>query len=110
SVLTQTNGWVGGLYNYEWMYFYNWLVSSGCESARTAVLATVNAAPSINASATFYTPCAGNPTDLSVSSTNSGYIFTWTSSPSGFNQTGTGPFTVTPTVTTTYTVTATDNS
>src|SRR6185436_2186852 len=98
------------IYQTLYYYFYNWIVSTGCESARTAVLATVNPAPAINATATYLSPCAGNPTDLSVSSSNAGYIFTWTSSPAGFNQTGTGPFTVNPAVATTYTVTATDNS
>ncbi|MEZ5109289.1 MAG: hypothetical protein R2829_10010 [Bacteroidia bacterium] len=49
-----------------------------------------------------FTPCAGNPTDLSVSSSNSGYSYTWSSDPSGFSASGTGPHTVTPTDTTSY--------
>ncbi|HRV53522.1 MAG TPA: hypothetical protein P5162_10585, partial [Bacteroidia bacterium] len=91
-------------------YFYNLRLTTGCEGLRVPVTATINASPAITASATMLTPCAGNPTDLSVSSSNSGYSYTWSSDPSGFSASGTGPHTVTPTDTTSYIVMATDIS
>jgi hypothetical protein len=94
----------------SYYFLYNWSVSTGCESTRTPVTATVTSSPAINASATFTTPCAGNPTDLSVTSSNAGYTYSWTSTPAGFTGTGSGPLTATPTVATTYQVLATDNS
>jgi hypothetical protein len=91
-------------------FVYNMNTTVGCESGRTAVAATVTSSPAINASATFLTPCAGNPTELSVTSSNPGYTYSWTSTPSGFTGTGAGPLTATPSVATTYQVLATDNS
>lgn len=94
--------------SYYW--FYNWSITTGCEGPRTAVIATVSPAPSIDASATNLAICAGSSSDISVSSSNPNYTYAWTSSPAGFVNTGTGPFTVNPSVTTKYYVTATDNS
>ncbi len=88
---------------YDPTYFmgaYKWVFSSGCESARTAVTATVNSAPSITPSATPTVVCAGSPTTLSATSTNPDYTYAWSS----------GATSVSPTSTTTYNVTATDAS
>ncbi len=91
-------------------YFYNLKLTTGCEGIRVPVTATINAAPAITASATMLAPCAGNSTDLSVSSGNSGYSYSWSSLPSGYSGSGAGPLTVNPTVATRYIVMATDNS
>jgi len=88
---------------YYW--FYNWVISTGCEGSRTAVTATVNTPPTITVSATASTLCAGESTTLSVSSPNPNYIYTW--NPGGL--TGSS-ITVTPATTTTYTLSALDNS
>jgi hypothetical protein len=86
-------------------YFYNWSVSSGCVSARTAVVATVNTPPAITVSATNNTICTGDNTTLTASSANSGYTYSWTPGAlTGAVQT------VSPASTTKYIVTATDNS
>ncbi len=91
-------------------YFYNWSIATGCEGNRVPVIATVTSSPAISASATYTTPCSGNPIDLSVSSSNAGYTYSWTSTPAGFNGTGAGPLAATPAVSTTYQVLAIDNS
>lgn len=80
-----------------------------CIGTRTAVTATVSTPPSIVASATNTTVCAGDASDLSVSSSNGSYTYSWTSNPAGFSATGPGPHTVNPTSTTIYTVIGEDN-
>lgn len=53
------------------------MYSAGCESARTAVVATVIPAPSINISANPSSLCQGQSSAISVSSTNSQYTYSW---------------------------------
>ncbi len=86
-------------------FFYNWQVETGCESARVPVIATVNTPPAINATAADPTICAGESTQLNVTSANAGYTYVWTPG----NIPGASPL-VSPAVSTLYTVTATDNS
>jgi hypothetical protein len=86
-------------------FFYNWVVTTGCESARTAVAATVTTPPAITVSSNV-TICDGQSTTLTVGSTNDpDYSYVWT--PSGFNGSS---YSVNPTANTTYTVTATDTT
>lgn len=99
TITGNSNSTVGYYYN-----FYNWLIVTGCESARTAVVATVNTPPAINATGTA-TICQGQSTPLNVTSSNSGYTYTWTPG----NLTGASQ-SVSPSSTTTYTVNAVDNS
>lgn len=70
-----TNGSLAGYY----YYFYNWSVSSGCESARSIVTATVTAPPALTLSSPAAI-CAGSGiATLSVTSTLSDYdSYTWT--------------------------------
>jgi hypothetical protein len=76
---------------------------SGCESPRTEVVATITAAPEISASSNPMSVCATMPATLAVSSSNSGYSYTWNpGNLPGATQT------VYPETTTTYTVTASD--
>lgn len=56
------------------------------------------------------TLCPGGTTTVGVSSPNPDYTYSWTSDPSGFVASGTGPHTVSPTITTKYYVSAIDNS
>ncbi|HNB81461.1 MAG TPA: GEVED domain-containing protein, partial [Chitinophagaceae bacterium] len=87
-------------------YFYNIVVSAGCNSLRTPVTATVNTSPTISLSASTTTLCAGDPTTLSVSSPNDpNYTYTWL--PGG--ATGSS-VTFNPSSTTTYTLNALDNT
>ena len=90
-------------YPQYYYYFYDWQVLAVCESARTEIIATVNAAPVISPTAQPSTLCAGESTQLNVTSTNPGYQYTWTpGNLSGANQT------VTPDSTLIYTATAHD--
>lgn len=84
----------------------SFVISSSCESNRVAVNATITTPPSIDVSATQDIICAGQSTDLSVTSINDpDYTYTWTPGElSGATQT------VSPAATTTYTVNAVDNT
>jgi hypothetical protein len=78
-----------------------------CAGPRVQVDATVTPAPAITANAAPLAMCIGGTTLLDASSTNSGYIYTWSPAtiPPG------GPYvSASPEVTTLYTVTGTDNS
>ncbi|GAA4318724.1 immunoglobulin domain-containing protein [Flaviaesturariibacter amylovorans] len=86
-------------------YFWNWNVTQVCNSARTAVIATVNSAPTLSVSATPAAICVGGSTTLTVQSTNAGYTYTWTPG----NLSG-ASVSVSPTATTKYYVNASDNS
>ena len=89
-------------------YFYNWELSTGCASARTAVTATVNPAPPVMATAAPTTICEGESSTLSASSSNDpNYTYTWT--PTTTPPTGASVMAYPP-VTTTYTVQANDNT
>ncbi len=82
-------------------YFYDWKVSTYCESARSPVVATVTPAPSITAEATPASICPGLSTTLNVTGQDPAYEYTWEpGNLSGATQV------VTPTVSTVYTVTA----
>jgi hypothetical protein len=72
---------------------------------RTAVIATINTAPTITKAALPTVICAGGSTQLTTSSTNTGYTYTWNPG----NLTGSS-VTVSPTETTKYFVSAIDNS
>ncbi|MBX2930650.1 MAG: T9SS type A sorting domain-containing protein [Chitinophagaceae bacterium] len=86
-------------------FLYNWSISTGCESARTPVTATINTPPAITASAVDEVICNGASTDLSVSSAHSEYTYTWTPG----NHVG-ATYNVSPSSTTKYYVNAIDNS
>ena len=106
GVVSITNSSIAGYY----YYFYDWNVSTACESARQAVTATVTSAPSINVTTSSSNTCVGNQVQLEVTSTNPDYTYSWTSTPSGFTASGAGPFNTTISGNTTYNVTAIDNT
>ena len=79
GAVSVTSGWTGTGTSASYYWFYNLNVSSGCESPRTTVTATVSAPPAL----TFNSPaaiCAGSGiATLSVTSTLSDYdSYTWT--------------------------------
>jgi len=89
----------------SYYFMYAWNITTGCESARTPVLATVTAPPSINVTATPPVICSGQSSNLLVTSSNSDYTYIWTPGDlSGASHT------LSPTSTTVYNVTATDNT
>src|SRR5690606_30379351 len=58
--------------SYYW--FYDWNISTGCESARTPVIATVNAAPTVNLGADVAL-CGVTTTTLDAG--NAGATYAW---------------------------------
>ncbi len=90
----------------SYWYFYNLVVSAGCNSLRTPVTASVNTSPTISLTTTSSTICDGSSATLSVSSPNDpNYTYTWL--PGG--ATGSS-ITVNPSSATVYTVNALDNT
>ena len=87
-----------------YMAYYRWRFSNGCSSApRSPVTATVGLTATLAVNASPVNICAGSSSVLSVSSSNTGFVYTWTPGPlTGATQT------VTPATTTTYTVNASD--
>ncbi len=89
-----------------WNYFFDWVVSIGCESTtRTPVRAMINPAPVISITTSGDTICNGTDAVLQVTSGNSGYNYHWMPVNTGGNFIRVSPF-----VTTTYHVVATDNT
>ncbi|MCX6303731.1 MAG: hypothetical protein NT040_02070, partial [Bacteroidetes bacterium] len=106
GVVSITSGTYGSTaYPNLYYYYYHWMVSVGCESSRTEVIATVTPPPPITVSVAPDLVCAGSSSQLSVTSGNAGYLYTWNpGNLSGAQQT------VNPEVSTTYTVTADDGT
>ncbi len=101
-----TSGYDGGVTTTAYNYFHNIVVQTYCESARTAVVATVTTPPAITPPANT-SICAGTPTNLTVMSGNAGYTYSW-SPATGLSTTTGATVSANPTTTTTYTITATD--
>ena len=90
----------------SYWYFYNIVVSSGCESSRVPVAATVTPPPALTLSpGSTANICTGQSITIGASSTNAGYNYVWNPG----NLAG-AVQTVTPAATQKYIVTATDNS
>jgi hypothetical protein len=81
----------------------------GCESSRTPTVATVNTPPAITLSANPPALCQGQSSQLSVSSSNSSYNYTWSPATGLSSTTGT-TVTANPLSPITYTVTADDGT
>jgi hypothetical protein len=79
-------------------YFYNWQVSTGCESARVPVIATVAPNPTVTATPSSITVCSGDNVTLNGGGADT---YSWTG-----GITDNTPFVAT--TTTTYEVTGTD--
>jgi hypothetical protein len=100
---------------YDSTYFmglYNWSFSSGCESPRVPVTATVNPAPAFTLSAATAAICAGQSTTtpVTIATGAADYdTYVWTPS-AGVTGSATSGWTFNPSVTTNYTLSATQSS
>ena len=91
-------------------YFYNWQISTGCETPKVPVVVTVTPAPATTASAAPTTICGGSSTILSATSGNTNYNFYWYKSTNLNVPVGYGtPFTASPTANSKYYLFATDS-
>jgi hypothetical protein len=97
-----------GYDNTYYMCYYNWKFVTGCESARTAVVATVTPPPAIALSASTATICSGSNTTVTVTAGTVGNFTSYSWSPTTAVAPGGVPSgssaTLSPTATTTYTV------
>ncbi len=97
SAGTITTGWISGNIA-TYYFFYDWHITSGCESTRTPVLATVTTPPVFTTVTPSSTICGGS--SVTLNATGGGYTtYTWNP---GALPNGT---IVTPATTTTYTIT-----
>ncbi len=104
GVVSITSAFTGGAASSSFYYYlYDWQIRSGCEGARTPVIATITSAPSITATSVDSVVCNGGSAALTVASTNANYIYSWTSG----GQTN-DTINVSPSTTTKYYVNATD--
>lgn len=101
--ITVTSGFITNPGSTTYYWFYNWITSSGCESPRVPVVATVSPADAIVASASVNNTCPAVLVTLSATSANLDYVYTWEPG----NLAG-ASVDVNPTVTTEYVVTGTD--
>lgn len=110
TVASITNGYIGGT-STTYYYFYNWNVSGICSSARTAVAATVNAAPALTFATSSTTICNGSSSSaLTLSSNASDFdTYTWTPSASVTGNSSSG-WIFNPTTATTYTLNASQST
>jgi hypothetical protein len=101
-----TSGATGTSTSTAYYWFYDWVITTGCESPRSLVTATVTTPPAMSLSATSSSICVGNNTTITANSANP-YTYTW--SPAATLSASTGASVVaTPTTTTQYTVNAID--
>ena len=105
GVASITSAYTSGASASYYYYMYDWKVSTACETARTAVVATVTSATPITASATSKNVCSGIATTLNAASANANYTYLWTP---GFHKGSS--FTVSPSNTTKYYVSSLDSS
>jgi trimeric autotransporter adhesin len=71
-----TSGYINGV-SQTYYWFYDWQVTSGCNSARTPVQVTINPAPAIAISANNTSICNGDTVALNVTSQNTDYSYSW---------------------------------
>ncbi|PZF71987.1 Ig-like domain-containing protein [Taibaiella soli] len=88
-----------------YMWFYNWDVTTGCNSTRVPVVATITTPPAFTITPAAPAICTGDTAHVSVSSANTGYTYNWTPG----NLSGTTQA-LSPAGTTKYYVTGSDNS
>src|SRR5690606_20231384 len=101
-----TGGWLTAA-STSYYFFYNLNFSSGCASARTAVVATVNSAPALTLSSTSFALCAGQTsTVVNVTSNHANFdAYVWSPSTGVSGNLATG-YTFNPSVSTVYTLSA----
>jgi len=100
-----TNGYISGT-STTYYFFYNWVMSGECESARTAVSANIKTAPVITVAANDSTICQNESVSLTATSANDpDYAYSWTPVVATGATLNDSPMT-----TTTYNVVATDST
>jgi hypothetical protein len=104
-----TNGWTGVATSTAYFYFYDWRFSRVCASSRFPVIATVTPATTISVSPNPAFSCQGTPVPLTISSSNSGYSYTW-SPATGLSSTSGSSVTANPANNTTYFISAIDGN
>ena len=105
-----TAGYISGT-STSYYFFYNLQVVTGCTSARTAVVATVTAPPTLTLSSASSSICAAassNAVTITAGATDYD-TFVWSPS-TGVSGNSTTGWTFNPTATTTYTLTATQTT
>src|SRR5690606_25071297 len=104
-----TSSITGSLTTSASYYFaYGWNISTGCQSGRTAVVATVTDAPALALSADSAAICAGASTEtITLTGAENFDTFSWSPTTGVSGDAATG-FVFNPTATTTYTLTATN--
>jgi hypothetical protein len=106
TITGNSNATTGYYYN-----FYNWSLTTGCRSARTAVVATISAPPALTLSTSTTTICAGTPSAIVTLTTPVANFDSYVWSPlTGVSGTAATGYTFNPSATTTYTLTATNTS
>src|SRR5690606_25868422 len=103
TITSGANGTGSASATTSYYWFYDWNISTGCESARTAVIATVNPAPVVNLGADVNV-CGVTTTTLDAG--NAGATYAW--SLDGTVITGATSQTLAATASGTYVVTVTD--
>jgi len=100
-----TSGYITGT-SPTYYFFYNWVMSGECESARTAVSANIKTAPVITVAANDSTICQNESVTLTATSANDpDYAYSWTPVVATGATLNDSPMT-----TTTYNVVATDST
>lgn len=84
SVGSITSGYISGT-STTYYYFYNWVFSTGCESALTAVTASVTLPDAVTATSTSTNLCTAGINTATLTAVQSGttnaYSYTWTATP-----------------------------
>ena len=108
GVASITSSYTGGASSAYYYYFYDWLIGTGCESARQMVTATVNAAPALSISSPITNICSGSTNTSTItitSNVNNFDTYTWSPSTGVSGNSSTG-YIFNPTVETVYTLNA----
>lgn len=90
-------------------YFYNWQVTTPCQSPRTPVAVTLTPSDSIVATAVTNPLCTNQQSAINITSNNTNYQYTWTPA-TGLNTTSGGSVITDADSTITYTISALDPS
>jgi len=87
GVVSITSGtYTSQVFNDLYYYFYNWTISTGCESTRVPVTVNVTPSDSVHITAASNPLCLNSTSALTVSSGNANYQYTW-SPAAGLNTT-----------------------
>jgi hypothetical protein len=112
GVASITSAYTAGASAAYYYYFYDWLIGTGCESARQMVTATVNAAPALSISSPITNICSGSSSTSVInitSNVNNFDTYNWTPN-TGVSGDANSGYIFNPTVQTTYTLNASQST